>query len=320
MGDRVSEMYRAAELYYEQGATMDGVARQLRTSRSTVSRLLKDARESGVVRISLVRPEQRTETGEVLAGLFGIEVHVIPVPDLVGDVERLRLVARAAAQRLGAYAAQAVDPMIGIAWGTTLEQVVHQLEPVPQSRATIVQINGAANPSTSGIPYAGMILTDAGRALGERVVQFPVPAFFDEAETRRVLWRERFVRRMLDLRRRMDLAVFSVGSLSGQVASHVYAGGYLSGDEISDLEADGVVGDVCTVMLRQDGSWADIAINARASGMTPDELTAVPHRLCVVGSPGKARALAGALRAGVVTRLVVDDATARKTVAVLRAG
>ena len=320
MGDRVSEMYRAAELYYEQGATMDGVARHMRTSRSTVSRLLRDARESGIVRISLVRPEQRTAAGEVLAGMFGIEVHVIPVPDLVGDVERLRLVARAAAQRLAAYAAEEVDPVIGIAWGTTLEQVVHQLEPVPQSRATIVQINGAANPSTSGIPYAGMILQDAGRALGERVVQFPVPAFFDEAETRDVLWRERFVRRMLDLRRRMDVAVFSVGALSGQVASHVYAGGYLSGDEIADLEADGVVGDICTVMLRQDGSWADVAINRRASGMTPEELGAVPHRLCVVGSPGKTRALVGALRAGVVTDLVIDDASARNTVAVLRAG
>lgn len=320
MGDRVSEMYRAAELYYEQGATMDGVARHMRTSRSTVSRLLRDARESGIVRISLVRPEQRTAAGEVLAGMFGIEVHVIPVPDLVGDVERLRLVAQAAAQRLAAYAAEAVDPVIGIAWGTTLEQVVRQLEPVPQSRATIVQINGAANPSTSGIPYAGMILQDAGRALGERVVQFPVPAFFDEAETRDVLWRERFVRRMLDLRRRMDVAVFSVGALSGQVASHVYAGGYLSGDEIADLEADGVVGDICTVMLRQDGSWADVAINRRASGMTPEELGAVPHRLCVVGSPGKTRALVGALRAGVVTDLVIDDASARNTVAVLRAG
>lgn len=320
MGDRVSEMYRAAELYYEQGATMDGVARHMRTSRSTVSRLLRDARESGIVRISLVRPEQRSAAGEVLAGMFGIEVHVIPVPDLVGDVERLRLVAQAAAQRLAAYAAEAVDPVIGIAWGTTLEQVVRQLEPVPQSRATIVQINGAANPSTSGIPYAGMILQDAGRALGERVVQFPVPAFFDEAETRDVLWRERFVRRMLDLRRRMDVAVFSVGALSGQVASHVYAGGYLSGDEIADLEADGVVGDICTVMLRQDGSWADVAINRRASGMTPEELGAVPHRLCVVGSPGKTRALVGALRAGVVTDLVIDDASARNTVAVLRAG
>lgn len=320
MSERVNDMYRAAELYYEQGATMDGVARQMRTSRSTVSRLLAGAREAGIVRITLVRPQERTEAGDALAEMFGVEVTVVPVADLVGDVERLRLVARVAAQQLAAYVAEAVDPVVGIAWGTTVEQVVHQLEPVRGSRATIVQMNGAANPSTSGIPYAGMILQDAGRALGDRVVQFPVPAFFDEERTRTVLWQERFVRRMLDLRRRMDLAVFSVGALSGQVASHVYAGGYLSGDEIVELEADGVVGDVCTVMLRQDGSWADVAINRRASGMTPGELVQVSHRLCVVGSPGKARALAGALRAGVVTRLVVDDATARNTVAVLRAG
>ena len=53
MNDRYEDMYQAAARYYVQDETMESIARALRLSRSSVSRLLKEARESGMVRISL---------------------------------------------------------------------------------------------------------------------------------------------------------------------------------------------------------------------------------------------------------------------------
>ncbi|MGT3784074.1 sigma factor-like helix-turn-helix DNA-binding protein, partial [Staphylococcus aureus] len=44
-------MYQAASRYYVQDETMESIARALKLSRSSVSRLLKEARESGMVRI-----------------------------------------------------------------------------------------------------------------------------------------------------------------------------------------------------------------------------------------------------------------------------
>ena len=82
---------------------------------------------------------------------------------------------------------------------------------------------------------------------------------------------------------------------------------------VLDLAADGVVGDICTVLLREDGSYADIAANERATGLTPGELARVPRRICVVADPLRAPAVVGALRAGVATDLVLDEATARAT-------
>ncbi len=320
MDDRLIEMFRAADLYYRHGETMDAVARKLGTSRSTVSRLLQGAREAGLVRITLVEPTVASAAGRTLADAFGIDVVVVPVPEAVADVERLRRVAGQAARILGDLTAGRPGQVIGFAWGTTVAALVRQLDPVPTADATVVQMNGAANALTSGIPYAGMILTDAGRALGERVVQFPVPAFFDRQATREAMWQERSIRRVLDLRRQLDCAVFGVGAIGARVGSHVYTAGYLDRDDLARLHADGVVGDVSTVMLRADGSWRDIPLNARASGMTPEELAGVPHRLCVVASPSKAAALLGALQAGVATRLVVDETTARRCARLLRDG
>ena len=53
MTDREQDVLRAASMYYLQDVKMDVIARHLHTSRSTVSRLLKRARETGLVEITL---------------------------------------------------------------------------------------------------------------------------------------------------------------------------------------------------------------------------------------------------------------------------
>ena len=76
------------------------------------------------------------------------------------------------------------------------------------------------------------------------------------------------------------------------------------------LHDEGVVGDVCTVFLRADGTWQDVHLNERATGPTPVELQRIPRRVCVVAGDNKVAPLLAALRAGVVTDLVVDEITA----------
>jgi DNA-binding transcriptional regulator LsrR (DeoR family) len=139
-----------------------------------------------------------------------------------------------------------------------------------------------------------------------------VPAFFDYPETKQAMWRERSVRRVLDEQSRADIALFSVGSVTGSVPSHVYAAGYLDDDDVVLLHDQQVVGDVCTVFLRADGSWQDVPLNARATGPSPEQLRRIPRRLCAVAGDNKAVPLLAALRAGTMTDLVVDERTAQR--------
>jgi len=119
------------------------------------------------------------------------------------------------------------------------------------------------------------------------------------------------VQNVVKIQQQMTVAAFGVGCLNARVPSHVYTAGYMDDDEKRQLGADGVVGDVATVLLREDGSWTDIGFNTRASGLTPAELARVPRRFCVVADPSRAAAVIGALRAGTTTDLVIDDGTAR---------
>lgn len=314
MNDRYEQAYLAATQYYLQGETMESIAHGLGVSRSTVSRLLSEARESGLVRISIADAAgSRSPAARSLADAFGVRVHLVPVRATSALTTRVEQVARRAAGLLADMVAD--NQVIGVAWGVTMAAVTRHLPRRPLSGSTVVQMNGGANQRTSGVPYIRSILQSIGDAFDSEVVLFPVPAFFDYADTKAAMWRERSVRHVLDLLSDLSIAVFGVGSLTGGVPSHVYSAGYLDEDDYAALRADGVVGDICTVLLREDGTYADIEANARATGLTPAELQRVPRRLCIVADPQRSPAVLGALRAGVVTDLVIDDLTTR---AVLR--
>lgn len=309
---RDEDAYRAATMYYLQNQTMDVIGRTLQVSRSTVSRMISYARDAGMVRISVEQPESRSGSnlGHRLAAVFGIRAHVVPVRSTSTEVQRLDQVASVAANLLGQWFSSGMT--LGVAWGTTVSAIASHLRPKQSVGATVVQLNGAANTTASGVTYASELIGAIAAAFDATSFHFPVPAFFDHPETKTLMWRERSVQRVLEVQRRVDLAVFGVGALTAEVPSHVYSAGYLTEGEMTALTADGVVGDVCTVFHREDGSYGDIEINRRATGPTPPELRRIARRMCVVVGERKVPALMGALRARVVTDLVIDEPTARR--------
>ena len=232
----------------------------------------------------------------------------MPVSETVDDLQRLDRVATFAGRLLTSYVES--DMVMGVAWGTTVSAVSRKLAPKRTHNSHVVQLNGAANTRTTGVSYATDIIRTFADAYGAAAQGFPVPAFFDYPETRAHLWRERSIKRVLELQDRMDLAVFSIGVVGGAVPSHVYSAGYLERGDRAELERDGVVGDIATVFLRSDGSYDRIALNARSSGPSLDRLKAVPRRLCIIAGESKIDALNAALKGGLITDLVIDDISA----------
>ncbi|WP_261164187.1 sugar-binding transcriptional regulator [Microbacterium sp. Marseille-Q6965] len=304
----------AAQLYYLQDLTMDAIARELHTSRSSVSRLISHARETGLVDIRIHSPlEKGAAIEKQIRDRFGVAAHVVPVGPDVSEVDRLERVSMTAARLISQFVDS--NMAIGVAWGSTIGAISRHLPARDTHGTTVVQLNGAGNTQTSGIEYASEILLRFGQAFNARVQQFPVPAFFDDPATKQAMWRERSTRRVLGIQDRIDIAIFGLGSPLAEVPSRVYVGGYLEQADYRSLREDGAVGDVATVFFRADGTWKDIAMNARGTGPGIDRLRRVPRRVCVVSGTPKLPAVRGALAARVITDLVLDEELARHLVA-----
>ncbi|KJL36508.1 MULTISPECIES: sugar-binding transcriptional regulator [Microbacterium] len=308
---RSRDALRAAQLYYLQDRNMDAIANEMKISRSSISRLLAYARESGLVEITVHSPQEAaSHLTQRLGERYGVTVHVVPTRPRVTEAERLERTAMSAARILAMMADS--NMVIGAAWGATLSAIARNLPRKALHNSHVVQMNGAANVETSGIGYAGEILDRFGRAFDARVHYFPVPALFDDPMTKQAMWRERSVRSVLDVQARVGLFVFGLGSPKADVPSHVYAGGYFTADDMHTLARYDVVGDCATVFYRGDGTPDGIPLNGRSSGPDFEAVKRIPHRLCVVSSESKLDALRGALRAGIITDLVVEETVARR--------
>lgn len=300
---------KAAVLYYAESQTMATISKKLGVSRSTVSRLLAYARKSGIVQIT-IRPPFSSESVLTmkLKQRFHVDVQIVDVESTLSQNRLLQVVSKVAAGALDQMV-QSGDT-VGIAWGNTTSEVVQHLPSRDLGGVSVVQLNGAVSTTSSGSAHVGFILSQAADRWNANVIHFPVPAFFDKADTKKAMWQESAVKRVLEYQRKTSVAVFGVGAFKGEMPSHVYSAGYLSTKEVYSLSKGGVVGDVCTVLLKKDGTWRNIELNKRASGPNPAMLARIPRRLCVVAGPAKAEALLAALNAGVMTDLVCDRPTA----------
>ena len=97
--------------------------------------------------------------------------------------------------------------IIGVGWGTTLHSLSHQLIPTLEG-AQIVQLEGGITLSTSET-YANEILEKFAKNY-ETIAQYlPLPVLFDSKEVKEMVYRDRHIKRVLELGRNANIAIFS---------------------------------------------------------------------------------------------------------------
>lgn len=320
-GDRQETAYlavRVARLYYFQNMTTAAIADEIGTSRATVSRLLSFALERGLVEIRVHDPQQVSGSLEAaIANHYRLRsIQVVPVAAAATDKETLQRVTCHAA----AYVNSLVTPgtIIGLAWGTTVAQIADQLLPRHVHDVDVVALNGSGSGASFINSFSESIVSRFAQNYGARAHHLPVPAFFDYPDTRTALWREKSIKAIRDLQERASILLFSIGAEA--TGSYIHTAGYLGEEERQILRDEGLVGDIATVFFRADGSWRDVAFNARNSGPDMECFTRAAHSLCVVSGAGKLPGLKAALRGGFINELIIDEPSARLLVEQIRNG
>ncbi len=297
---------RVAKLYYDLDMTMNEIAKEIGLTRWQVGRILKEARELGIVRIEIVPGVQRRPDLESrLQHAYGLREAIV-VPHPTGDdgiaVDRV-------AQAVGLFLA-ALTPrpsLVGVSWGRTMAAVAHWLPRHWNDGVEVVLLNGAMNlhSTASRTNNIAELFAHAGNG-GAQLL--PVPAIVGRASTREVLEQDPFIVRVLELGARVPVACFSVGDVTPD--SVLVQSGYLSAAEIASLRRRGAVGDILGRFINADGLVVDPELDARTIGLLPQALRDKAFAICVcVGTAKHAVALA-CLRAHYINVLVTDEQTA----------
>lgn len=297
---------RVARLHFEHGLTHQQIADLLGVSRVKVTRLLAEARRTGVVEIRVHSDEPLFTELELRLTEHADLDHVLLAPSLPDEAAQLDALGAVGARLLTRLLADAESVAVGLS--ASVRAMAGHLRSAERGDVRFVPATGTWLPG-GGAEQHDDVAQALARAAGARSLPLPAPVLAASEAAAAHYREEPVVRDALERARRADLAVVGIGGIAA--GSSLLLDASLPPGTVENLVAAGAVGGV--VASFHDGAGRPIATDLarRIVGLTVEELQAIPARLGVAGGPAKRDALAGALRGGFLTALVTDADTAR---------
>lgn len=297
-----SLLYQVARLYYLEDCTQAQIADRMGVSRSTVSRLLSEARTREIVRIELVPPSTDPHSADragAVAELLGLK-HVWLAPT-AAEAHLGHSLAPAVSSALTTVGLRRGDGLL-VSSGATMYALSH--EPFISMPGVFVA------PTVGGLdqPEAYYQTNEIIRRIAELsdaiAVQLHAPAL-TSPELYRLLRKEPSIHRVTELWKSARAALLGIGAppLTRSSLPTVMAG--MGKDALATA-----VGDLCTRPFDIHGQPLAMPAHRELVAIGLDDLRRIPFAIAVGVGEAKVEAIMAASDAGYINCLVTDLQTA----------
>ncbi|MBN9021366.1 MAG: sugar-binding transcriptional regulator [Rhizobiales bacterium] len=298
-------LVRLAWLYYVAGLNQEEIARRLGLSRFKITRMLAQARDKGIVKISLdSRSAETLAIAERLSEAYGL-TECIVTPPLGADDEdedtARQAVGIAAAGLLGRRLQTGSPVTVGLSWGRTVAALVAAFPATARPDARFVSLMGSLSRTARSNPLE--MAQALAQACGGEAYVLPTPYMVDSERDFDVVMNQSIVREALAVGTSADFYISSFGICSRE--SFIYRYGLIGDGEIDELIGAGAVGDMLGKFFDAEGKLVSSALNRRTPSVP---LEAIRERDLVLLAAGRSKrdALRAVLLSGLVNRLVID--------------
>lgn len=303
---------KVAWMYHVRKLSQGEISKRFKLSQSGVSRLLEQAKLSGVVRTEINLPEGLfTELESGLEEAYGMkEVHVLDAPEgsdenqLVSDLGQLLGI------RLAVAGIQA--NVVGFtSWSRSLRSTVETLKNTKNSNARyIVEMLGdVGNPAAQH--EAALTTQQFSEIVHAEPMFLRVPGVVPSIEIRDALFKNdphlQDAFRLLD---QVELALVGIGTC--KIVPPLTGGdNFFTTKEFEAVKKAGAVGQVNLRFIDKNGDRVVSSLDDRVIGITLKQLKRAKTRIGVAGGPSKYNAIRAALRGGWINTLATDVETAK---------
>ena len=297
--EKQRKLAHVARRYYLEDWKQSDIAQELGVSRPLISRMLREARELGVVEIMIHEPGAKTANLlERLRRSNAIQGGVL-VEDGEDDDATNQLLSQGAVDLLRQIGAR----RLGVGWGYLIGQLVTWLEENPQPNSTVTDICPLVG--NASIPARNYQSNENVRVMAQQLGATPhflyLPALPDNLEEKQLLCSTEVYRQIYQQWEQIDTALVNIGDYpaSPDFASLVRYG--------SLLQQQHACGRMLVYYFNEEGtviqSDQDFAIQVPI-----DTLKRCPNIIGVCSANTSAKALHGALRSGIFTHIVARAA------------
>ena len=298
--DKIARLVNIARLYYEEDKTQSEIAARYQISRPMVSKLLKEAKDLGIVTVRIQNPAEQGDQEAFLDRIhraFGVYGGVV-VKDGANDSATNRALARSAIRYLESLG----ENSLGIGWGHIIGDLVGVIEQESQplklgSRVCPLIGNG-------GVGLKNYHSNELVRVLAEHSQAEPAflysPACVSSEQELRLLQEMDNYRIVFEAWEHLDVALVNIGNFPSVPD---FATEARFGDKLVRQRA---VGRILNYFVDLEGrvihSETDFAVQI------PLELLGrVRHVVGICSANTKGRALKGALRTGYINHVIAPE-------------
>lgn len=313
-GDEERFQARAAWLYYIEGLTQEAIAQHLNVTRLRVNRALREAKQSGIVRIQINSPYSPCLNLEKeFKERFGLkDVSIVPMPSDDANVQAI------VGSELGRYLSTLLSKrdikVFGMAWGTALNYATRSVIPTKREDLEIVSVMGGLpkGSDTNGFE----ITTRLSKQFSARRTFFTAPLYASTEQSRDTIMIQEVFQEILLKIRSADATATGVGNVSNE--SIMIREGLPKDITQKSLVKAGAVGDLMGYYFNEAGELIDHPINRRIIGINPFELKTMPNVILAAGGQHKVPIIASVLKTDVFDIFVTDQRTAESILELTR--
>ena len=299
---RARQMLEIARRYYLNDQSMVTISEQLGVSRFKVARLLKEARDTGLVQITLhTGGAEDAELGAKLARHLGLRQAI--VVEAFGTREEVRHIVGLAAGRHLQRTLRAGETL-GLTWGRTLTHMIESLESLPNVQ--VLQLTGHVGSNLRESPIE--LARRASLIGGNNAKAIMAPLYVESLQAAQALRNQPDIKEVFDLFDTVTTAIAAVGSfnLAPDGAANSQFLPLLPLATRERLLATGAIAEVCGLPFRADGSLADPELTEHIFSISAEQLGRIPRVIAIASDPSKAEATLALWRADMISELVVD--------------
>jgi DNA-binding transcriptional regulator LsrR (DeoR family) len=296
--------------YYERGYSENEIAERLCLSRTRISRLLKEAKDKGIISISINYSFDRVyELEDRFKDQFGLKhVRVLNNRNWNKDPDLIR-------SNVGRLAADFIienlkrDMIIGTSWGVTLSETTKYLHAVPFP-VQIVQLIGSV-PCANSLHTPQGIVTEMASLFGGRGFYLNLPLFIKDPSVRKAMCEDANNRKILNMGVFADMIVSSVEGTDDMTAGEFWSQ-YMSSEMEKEIRDKGGVGSIFALFYDKNGNEIDCQWNKCCVGISFSGIKKAHDVVIVASGAEKAQAILGAIKGGLVDELITDGTTAAR--------
>ncbi|MFV0452013.1 MAG: sugar-binding transcriptional regulator [Propioniciclava sp.] len=299
---------RAATLYYLDGMSQAEVAKAIGVSRPNVSRVLAEARRSGIIEISITITDtigRAAELEHALRRQFALtDVRVARGGD--DDLARIG--------RLGADWLLSALPERGrlsLAWGSSVQAVVDAVQSEQQfpDLEVLPLVGGLATIESE--QDGNVLVRELAARIGANDRRLNAPALVETVDLCRALLAEPRIASVLADGASADIAVVGVGAVGSGSSAAIVNDASLAPAAAAAFMASGVVGDCCTRYFDATGTPVPSPIDDRVVGVRLEDLRRAGTVVAVAAGSRKVESVRAALHGHWFDVLIVDEPLAR---------